>query len=64
MEVKPIQIRGSDAKFYDRVTGIAKRLKTFRAPLCQAATEFVLPKLESGELAMINGEILPVGGKR
>lgn len=55
-ETKAIQIK-PDTKLYDKITRAADRLRTSRGGFCELALEFILPKIATGELVVINGKI-------
>lgn len=61
-EIKPIQVN-SDIALYEKVSTVAKRLRTSRGGFCEIALEFILPKLESGELIFVNGKFVPAKRK-
>ncbi len=41
----------------ERITKVTKAIRTSKAGFCEAAIEFILPKIESGEMAIINGQL-------
>jgi hypothetical protein len=55
---KAIQINPAPG-IYKKVTDLADKLRTSRGGFCELAVEFVLPKLESGELVQLNGKLVP-----
>jgi hypothetical protein len=56
-QAKPIQVNPG-RKLYDKITTSAEKLRTSRGGFCELALEFILPKIESGELIVINGKIV------
>ena len=58
VETKGIQINPG-VKIYDKVTRLADKLRTSRGGFCELAVEFVLQKIESGELIQLNGKFVP-----
>lgn len=44
-----------------KIDQIAKDFRTSRAGFCNVALEFVLPLIESGEMAVVNGRLQYVG---
>jgi hypothetical protein len=55
--MKAIQVIPKDARASQQIDALAKQLRTSRAGLVGLALEFFLPKIESGEVAVINGEV-------
>ncbi len=53
-----IQIRPSPEKA-DEIAKMAKQLRTSKGGLCQIAIEFVIPKIISGEMVVVNGRLCP-----
>lgn len=59
MEGKPIQIN-PDGKIYEKVSKLSDKLRIHsRGGFCELMLEFVLPKIESGELVLVNGRFIP-----
>lgn len=46
-----------------RVDELANRLRTSRAGICIIALEYVLPMIEAGEMAVVNGKLAVVKGE-
>lgn len=42
----------------DKIDVLKKQLRTSRAGFCEIALEFVLPKIESGEMELRNGKLV------
>jgi hypothetical protein len=40
-----------------KIDNLKKQLRTSRAGFCEMSVEFVLPKIESGEMAVVNGKL-------
>jgi hypothetical protein len=62
IEKNPILIKPA-VKFFNRLAKIAKRHGVKPGRLCMDVLEYTLPKMESGELVLMNRQIVD-GGKR
>lgn len=57
MSTKPIQVI-PEPEISRKIDNLKKQLRTSRAGFCEIALEFVLPKIESGEMVLINGKLV------
>lgn len=60
MKSKPIQVIPRP-EISEKLTSLADQLRTSRAGFCAIALEFALPMIESGELALLNGQLVLTG---
>lgn len=54
---KPIQVIPTP-EVSKKIDRLKDQLRTSRAGFCEIALEFVLPKIESGEMQLVNGKLV------
>ena len=54
---KAIQVIPSETTS-KKIDTLKKQLRTSRAGFCVIALEFILPKVESGEMELVNGKLV------